>query len=392
VGDWADQNGRKRTCKLFCITYASSCLLMLIPFLPVLLLGRILGGLSTSILFSCFESWLISASSSHAHAVSQLELSSIMGRATTMNGLSAAAAGMASNYMVKKTSNYLAPFMASAVVLGLAWICIESRWEENYGVAGGPKNIDPQLTRLWRAWGIVRRDPALLTILLTQTLFEGSMYLFVFLWVPSLQEVTHFLGDTDKIPLGYIFSSFMISMMLGSFVYTSIISYPPPPSPSSLSSSSQTSRHSRESSLSITNAGQDDSLSLHAKLAALVCATASLTFALASSSQKASTRFWAFCLFEACVGIYYPVMGVLRGKLVPDEVRATLYSLFRLPLNAFVTISLLTGTGHTDSRRAVWVGCSTALIGASLALGRMVWSKNGLKARDRSGSAGSRDA
>src|SRR5258708_23177970 len=58
-------------------------------------------------------------------------------------------------------------------------------------------------------------DPAFLVLGLTQTCFEGSMYLFVFLWVPSLQE-----AGGPELPLGYIFSSFMISMMLGSIVCT----------------------------------------------------------------------------------------------------------------------------------------------------------------------------
>lgn len=31
-----------------------------VPSMPVLLLGRVLGGLSTSLLFSAFESWMVS--------------------------------------------------------------------------------------------------------------------------------------------------------------------------------------------------------------------------------------------------------------------------------------------------------------------------------------------
>jgi hypothetical protein len=32
-----------------------------IPSMPVLLLGRLLGGLSTSLLFTAFESWMVSS-------------------------------------------------------------------------------------------------------------------------------------------------------------------------------------------------------------------------------------------------------------------------------------------------------------------------------------------
>jgi len=360
VGDWADQNGRKRTCIIFCMSYAASCLLMLFNFLPILLIGRILGGFSTSILFSCFESWLISASSSSSTygAISQNEVSSIMGSATMMNGFVAAAAGVGSNYLVKRTNNYLSPFMASLVLLVIALFVIERIWEENKASSStSDKSTDgEQVSRLKRAWGIVRKDSALLTLLFTQTAFEGSMYLFVFLWVPSLKEVSPLVAD--DLPLGNIFSSFMISMMLGSFFYTCVINYPPPSPPSTTTQ---------------TETKADESLPLHVKLASLVCAFAAFLFALASSSGDPAHRFWAFCLFEATVGIYYPVMGVLRSKLVPDEVRATLYSLFRLPLNAFVIVMLMTGTtGGGGSKRTVWVGCSTGLVIACLSLARLL--------------------
>jgi len=282
-----------------------------------------------------------------------------MGSATMMNGFIAAAAGVSSNYLVKHTGNYLSPFMASLLLLVVAFFVIENIWEENKATNGSAsdKSIESHSGRLNRAWGVVKNDSALLTLLFTQTAFEGSMYLFVFLWVPSLREASHLFAD--ELPLGNIFSSFMISMMLGSFFYTCVISYPPPSPPAAANQAE------------IKKA--DDSLPLHIKLASLVCALSAFLFALASSSTDPTHRFWAFCLFEAAVGIYYPVMGVLRSKLVPDEVRATLYSLFRLPLNAFVIVMLMTGTtGGGGSKRVVWVGCATGLIIASLSLARLL--------------------
>ncbi|KAF8530238.1 hypothetical protein BU17DRAFT_19884, partial [Hysterangium stoloniferum] len=72
---------------------------------------------------------------------------------------------------------------------------------------------------------ITPADLSLLVIVFTQTCFEGSMYLFVFLWVPSLQEVS---PTSCPLPLGYIFTSLMVTMMLSSLIYTAIMSYPPP--------------------------------------------------------------------------------------------------------------------------------------------------------------------
>ena len=126
-------------------------------------------------------------------------------------------------------------------------------------------------------------DASLLVIVLTQTCFEGSMYLFVFLWVPSLQEVAP--SNAGPLPLGYIFSSFMVSMMLGSLVYTSIVSHPPP------------------------GGAADSSITLHAKLSSLICTLSAIALLASITTLDPRHRFWAFCVFEACVGMYYPVQG-----------------------------------------------------------------------------------
>lgn len=85
-------SGRRLLCLLFCLTYTATCTLLLVPSFPLLLLGRILGGISTSILFSAFESWVVSSSATMG--LGSDELSKIMGRATLVNGFVAAAAGV----------------------------------------------------------------------------------------------------------------------------------------------------------------------------------------------------------------------------------------------------------------------------------------------------------
>lgn len=138
-------------CLIFCGTYASSSIIVLHNNLLLLFIGRVLGGVSTvsdpriyplshhaeilcadqSILFSCFESWLIS--SAHALHVSDSELSSILSRCTFINGLVATLSGVFSNVLVSYSGTVKSPFVASAVCLGLAAIAIRTTWDENYG-------------------------------------------------------------------------------------------------------------------------------------------------------------------------------------------------------------------------------------------------------------------
>lgn len=59
VGSLADRFGRKAACLTFCVAYAASCLSVLSKDLMILFAGRALGGLSTTLLYSVFETWAI---------------------------------------------------------------------------------------------------------------------------------------------------------------------------------------------------------------------------------------------------------------------------------------------------------------------------------------------
>ena len=51
-----------------------------------------------------------------------------------------------------------------------------------------------------------------------QSLFEGSMYTFVFLWTPALSP------NDQMIPFGFIFATFMLASMLGSSLASRLMS------------------------------------------------------------------------------------------------------------------------------------------------------------------------
>merc|ERR1712216_516844 len=57
--------------------------------------------------------------------------------------------------------------------------------------------------------------------------------------------------------------------------------------------------------------------------------------------ENVQIRFVAFLAFEACVGLYFPMMGTLKGDIVPEDSRSTIYNIYRLPLNVIVLMPLL---------------------------------------------------
>ena len=149
-------SGRRKLCLIFCVTYTLACACINIPSIPVLFFGRLLGGISTSILFSAFETWLISSATTAG--LPSADLSTIMGRATLLNGFVATAAGVISNHLVGATNNLASPFIASGLVLLIGWVVIRVTWSENYGAGGGLEDHDfLQVKRLGHAWRIVRK-------------------------------------------------------------------------------------------------------------------------------------------------------------------------------------------------------------------------------------------
>merc|ERR1712146_152121 len=48
-----------------------------------------------------------------------------------------------------------------------------------------------------------------------------------------------------------------------------------------------------------------------------------------------------FLCFEGTVGVFYPSYGVIKSEKIPEDIRASVMNIFRIPLNFFVVILLL---------------------------------------------------
>jgi len=62
--------------------------------------------------------------------------------------------------------------------------------------------------------------------------------------------------------------------------------------------------------------------------------------ARAGISFEGKLQLVAFCVFEACVGLFWPSMMKMRSQHVPEETRSTIINFFRIPLNLFVCVVL----------------------------------------------------
>jgi MFS family permease len=128
VGQFADRFGRKKACLVFCITYTMACFSTLAPSVPLLFVGRIFGGLSTSLMYSAFESWMVTEYHKRQIDKAGVSLSQMYGIMTTLNSIVAIVSGVSSEWLVSFTKTKRAPFMASAGLLLVAFWIIFGCW------------------------------------------------------------------------------------------------------------------------------------------------------------------------------------------------------------------------------------------------------------------------
>lgn len=130
TGSIADRRGRRLACLAFCAISSLSCLLTAAagPSLPLLFAGRVLGGVGTSLLFSVFDTWMVTDFARRGLAKRGHDLSTTFGVMSTINSVVAIASGVSSEWLVDWAGTRKAPFIFSVGLLGLAAACISSQW------------------------------------------------------------------------------------------------------------------------------------------------------------------------------------------------------------------------------------------------------------------------
>lgn len=312
VGSLADKQGRKRACVTYCITYILSCITKHSPQYKILMVGRVLGGIATSLLFSAFESWLVAEH--NKRGFEQQWLSLTFSKAIFLgNGLVAILSGLLGNLLVDTFGfGPVAPFDAASCFLAIGMVIILTSWSENYGDTSDNKDL---LTQFKGAAVAIASDEKIALLGAIQSLFEGSMYTFVFLWTPALSP------NDEEIPHGFIFATFMLSSMLGSSIASRLMA-----------------RSTKvESYMQIVFTISAASLTLPIITSYLIAPRKEKSGSLSFAS---SIQLLGFCTFEACVGIFWPSIMKMRSQYIPEEARSTIMNFFRIPLNIFVCIVL----------------------------------------------------
>jgi hypothetical protein len=107
--------------------YVITCATMFSNDLRVLFFGRLAGGVSTTLLFSVFEAWMITEYHSRGLGRSELKLSSVFGYMTTLSCVVAIASGVVGEVLVAYMGGRVWPFVASmGCCFAAAWFMLKT--------------------------------------------------------------------------------------------------------------------------------------------------------------------------------------------------------------------------------------------------------------------------
>jgi len=304
TGPLADLWGRRKMAISFSVIYTFCCLTKLSPNFWWLMVGRVFGGIATSMLFSTFESWYVHEHSER-HGFPPEWIGVTFSITTFANGILAISAGVIAN-IGAETLGYgpVAPFVIALVPLLLCGVLVVQMWDENYG--NRKSNFSGSCMEGLR---IIFGDENVFVLGTIQSILESCMYIFVFMWTPVLD-----VPGRAGLPLGMVFACFMVCIMVGSSLYNIISSW----------------GHTQEDVLKYC-------LLMISSSMAICCFTAGPD----PSMIQTIITFCSFLILEVAIGMYFPVISYLRSQVIPESHRANIMNWFRVPMNCLTCGALL---------------------------------------------------
>jgi len=232
---------------------------------------------------------------------------------------------------------YNTPFDLAIICLLICIIPLATTWGENHGSSVNADGVST--SGLSQAVSVLFTNWRIAAMCIVVSAFEGSMFAFVFNWTPALES------KIVPPPHGLIFALFMMSCMCGASVFSLFCSNMKP---------------------------------LHVLIPNLGLAMGALCMVALSvglgKSFSVQACFFSFLIFEFCVGVYFPTVGTIKSEVVPEGIRATMYNLYRVPLNlvvcgillndfslgqAFSMCTMLLAISCASTLPMLWAGTST---------------------------------
>ena len=325
----ATRYGRKKAAIILSLLYALSCLFTMFGNYVLLILGRCMAGVASTLLFSTLESWYI-CQHSQVYDFPKEWVPVTFSHIAFGSSIMAVVAGLLADLMVRWAGfSFVSPFIIAAPVLVLVAVTVAGLWEES----SDSEVVQLSSERLKKECsGGLRQilvNPLVFLVGTIQSLFESTLFVFMFIWTPAIGG--RLLGGTTRIvlsdmPLGVAFASFMVCSVLGGIVCDHM--------------TNRLSWH-------------------HSSILPSASGVAAVMFILVAlfdwSIHEPHHALALVCLqlIQLACGFYYPVMRRLRDTTLPEESRSSITNWFRVPLTLTSALALIVLHNPTHGKPGV---------------------------------------
>ena len=302
TGQLADKYGRK----LFCHCYNFSIILNLLLRMEgsrlLAYIAQIVTGFGAGLICTTFEAWVVSESEKEFGGF-RLEAERFRKRLFKSSNVYDAACSIVTSIICAFIYSYFgiyAPFWISIFLSLLASIIIGRLWAENDLLIDKKSTFWEQLKGASKE--LKKMD--VLCIGLIEGIALGCLNIYLFSWTPILKQST-----PGGMNVGFIFTGMVLTMIVGTKSYEVLIVYL-----------------------------QCD---YYISIAGCLFLQGGLLF-LTYYIESFLARMIFLSLFNGLTGFYNPLNSIVKSNILVEKYRAFLMNLFRVPLNTYVIVVLLT--------------------------------------------------
>ena len=313
------------------------------PYFYGLIVSRMIGGITTNLLFSVFESWLVTEHRRRGYAEEKLE--TILRDSVILSNLAAIASGFLAEYLAVKLGP-VGPFEGAMTCTAIALVLVSTMWRENYGSdVPGVQSVRGYMSS---AFETIVTDTNISRIGLTQGLTEGSLQTFVFLWSPALARFaanapSNVLGlDGNGEPAyGLIFGAFMACGVAGGLsepYVRQVATY-------LVRDHDRRAGLRRRDTIIIDGEGEVKPAAVEFLATGVYLACAGLLMVPyllpADGEYSFSISLLSFLVYEFMVGLYMPCEGVIRSIYMPTSSVCSVMTMLRVIVNIAVALGVI---------------------------------------------------
>lgn len=344
TGALVDKFGRKKSAIVYCILEIIINRLEQYPMIWGLIFSRMVGGITTNLLSTVFDTWLDTEYRRRGiRKEGGYEI--IMRDSVIVSNLAAIGSGYLA-HVLAETYGPKGPFEGAVTCTSMALIVIFFLWTENYGCGEGQvKGMKEFMNDAVTAF---QSDNKVLRLGIIQGLTCASIQIFIFLWSPALRHFamsapkgSYALDSNGEPAYGLIFGAFMAAGVLGGLA-----------APWVRGCATSLMKRFAPSATIKSQLGQDgeqtnDDRPMAVEGLSTVCYLASAFLLMlpclldGEGPQSFSICLVAFLIYEFIVGLYLPCEGVLRSIYFPAEGRCSILILPRIIVNCSVSVGVV---------------------------------------------------